>query len=89
MTETGIYVTSITPPADYGWITATHCDICKTTVFVFNPWAIKPSNGDYWILKHTCVNEQFMHQHNLNMWWEESGHHKFPMRTNPNLPLGG
>jgi hypothetical protein len=53
---TGIYVTSITPP-ESGWPFALHCPLCKETVFILSPWAIKPEKGDYWRIEGTCGNE--------------------------------
>ena len=71
MTATGIFVTSITPPADYGWPIACHCDICKTTTFVYSPYAIKPEKGDYWLMQKTCVDPELGNQHGLIMWRDE------------------
>lgn len=80
MTETGIYVTSITQPADYGWPIACHCDICKTTTFIYSPYAIKPEKGDYWLI---CVHEELATQHNIQMWREDEWHKRTSILQRP------
>jgi hypothetical protein len=67
-----IVVTSIVPPADYGWPIACHCDICKTTTIIYSPYAAKPTDGDYWLMQHTCVEDGDLGiRHNLMMWQNE------------------
>lgn len=62
----GIHVTSITHP-EQGWLVAYHCPLCKETVFLLNPWAEKPKDGDYLRMNDTCVNEEYHHRHNMQM----------------------
>ena len=61
----GIHITSIVPP-EQGWPIVAHCEICKKTVIVLSPWAIKPEQGDYWKLEGTCLDGEEHIKH--NMW---------------------
>jgi hypothetical protein len=60
----GIHVTSIVPP-EQGWPIVAHCDMCKKTVIVLSPWAIKPEKGDYWKMEGTCLDEEKHIRHNM------------------------
>jgi hypothetical protein len=60
----GIHVTSIVPP-EQGWPIAAHCTHCRNTVIVLSPYAKKPEDGDYYMLKGTCLDEEMNVQHNL------------------------
>jgi len=60
----GIVVTSIVPP-EQGWPIVAHCDLCKKTVIVLSPWAIKPEKGDYWKMEGTCLDEDEHIKHNM------------------------
>jgi len=73
----GIVVTSIVPP-EQGWPIAAHCDLCKKTVIVLSPWAIKPEDGDYWKMEGTCLDEDEHIKHNMypQKW--------YPWKTPPN-----
>src|SRR5271157_4313805 len=51
-----VHITSIVPP-ESGWPIVAHCDLCKKTVIVLSPWAIKPEDGDYWKMNGTCLDE--------------------------------
>ena len=53
----GIHVTSIVPP-EQGWPIAAHCTHCRNTVIVLSPYAKKPEDGDYYMLKGTCLDEE-------------------------------
>jgi hypothetical protein len=59
-----INITSIVPP-EQGWPIVAHCDLCKKTVIVLSPWAIKPEKGDYWKMHHTCLDEDLHIKHNM------------------------
>ena len=59
-----INITSIVPP-EQGWPIVAHCDLCKKTVIVLSPWAIKPEDGDYWKMHHTCLDEDLHIKHNM------------------------
>lgn len=63
---TGIHITSIVPP-EQGWPIAMHCPICKTTVFMLSTWAIKPTEGDYFLMRETCADEKLSAIHNMSM----------------------
>ena len=69
-----INITSIVPP-ESGWPIVAHCDMCKKTVIVLSPWAIKPEKGDYWKMHHTCLDEDLHIKHNMypQRWypWKE------------------
>ena len=71
----GINITSIVPP-EKGWPIVAHCDLCKKTVIVLSPWAIKPEDGDYWKMHHTCLDEDLHIKHNMypQKWypWKET-----------------
>ena len=60
----GVNITSIVPP-EQGWPIVAHCDLCKKTVIVLSPWAIKPEDGDYWKMHHTCLDEDLHIKHNM------------------------
>ena len=62
--EKGIYITSITPPGQ-GWPIAAHCVHCRKTVIILSPYAAKPEDGDYWLLKGTCLDEELCMKHNM------------------------
>jgi hypothetical protein len=59
----GIHITSIVPP-ESGWPIVAHCDQCGKTEIVLSPWAIKPSDGDYWRMQ-MCVDEENGIRHNM------------------------
>ena len=59
-----INITSIVPP-EQGWPIVAHCDLCKKTVIVLSPWAIKPEKGDYWKMEGTCLDEENHIRHNM------------------------
>ena len=79
----GIHVTSITPP-ESGWPVAFYCPLCKVTTFVLSPWAVKPSDGDFWRME-MCGSDVEGFRHNMqlgmkglhdpielkpsNLWW--------------------
>lgn len=60
----GVNITSIVPP-EQGWPIVAHCDMCKKTVIVLSPWAIKPEKGDYWKMEGTCLDEEKHIRHNM------------------------
>ena len=60
----GVNITSIVPP-EQGWPIVAHCDLCKKTVIVLSPYAVKPEKGDYFLLKGTCLDEELNVKHNL------------------------
>jgi hypothetical protein len=63
----GIYVTKIVPP-EQGWPIAMHCPICRETTFILSPWAIKPQDGDYFLMKDACIADGVLsHKHNMKM----------------------
>lgn len=62
----GIHVTSIVPPAQ-GWPVAMYCPLCKETTFLLSPWAIKPTDGDYFKLNDTCASECVSDRHNITL----------------------
>lgn len=66
----GIYVTRIDPP-EQGWPIAMHCPICKETTFVLSQWAIKPKDGDYFLMKDTCGSDVVGDRHNMQMACEK------------------
>jgi hypothetical protein len=68
--SSGIHVTSITPP-EKGWPIACYCPICKVTTFVLSPWAIKPSDGDYFRMNDVCGNEELSTAHNIALAVEQ------------------
>ena len=76
----GIYITSIVHP-EQGWPIVAHCDICHETVIVLSPYAIKPENGDYYLMNGTCLNEEEHIKHNMYpqklYLWDEPKHFKF------------
>lgn len=63
---TGVHVNRINPPAQ-GWPIALYCPICKETTLVLSPWAIKPSDGDYWKMNEVCGNPDLTDKHNIQM----------------------
>ncbi len=50
-----IVITNIVQPKE-GWITMYHCNVCKTTTIILNPYAIKPNDGDYWLFEDSCID---------------------------------
>jgi hypothetical protein len=60
----GVNVTSITPP-ESGWPIVAHCNLCRKTVILLSPWAVKPEKGDYWKLEGTCLDEEDHIKHNM------------------------
>jgi len=60
----GIVVTSIVPP-EQGWPIVAHCDLCRKTVIVLSPWAVKPEKVDYWKMEGTCLDEDLHIKHNM------------------------
>jgi hypothetical protein len=75
-----INITSIVPP-ESGWPIVAHCDLCKKTVIVLSPWAIKPEDGDYWRME-MCGDETLAFEHNMKLGmkgWNE------PIELNPTL----
>jgi hypothetical protein len=70
----GIHITSITPP-EQGWPIVAHCDICHKTEIVLSPYATKPSDGDYWKLNGTCLDEEKHIKHNMypQKWYPWKG----------------
>lgn len=44
----GLILTDITVPYPHGWLVLFYCSHCHTSTFLFNPWATKPRDGDYW-----------------------------------------
>jgi hypothetical protein len=54
-----IHITSIVPP-ETGWPMAYHCRYCKQTVILHNPWALKPQDGDMFIVE-SCADENETH----------------------------
>ena len=66
--DPGIHITSFVP-TESGWPIVAHCDLCKKTVIVLSPWAIKPEKGDYWKLEGTCLDEEEHIKHNLPIWY--------------------
>ena len=75
-----INITSIVPP-EQGWPIVAHCDLCKKTVIVLSPWAIKPEKGDYWKMEGTCLDEEEHIKHNMypQKW--------YPWREKDALPM--
>ena len=70
---TGIHITHITPP-EQGWPIAMHCPICRDTTFLLLPWAAKPKDGDYWLMKEVCGSVEHGGQHNLRMAMKINDH---------------
>ena len=70
----GVHITSIIPP-DHGWPIVSHCDICKKTVILLSPYAVKPSDGDYFRLNGTCLDEEKHIKHNMypQKWYPWKG----------------
>ena len=70
----GIHITSIVPP-EQGWPIVAHCDICHKTEIVLSPYAAKPSDGDYWKLNGTCLDEEKHIKHNMypQKWYPWKG----------------
>jgi hypothetical protein len=66
VTSRGIHVTSIVPPSE-GWPIAYHCPLCKRTEIVLSPWAIKPKEGDYWLMNDMCGDEFLGFEHNMRL----------------------
>ncbi len=64
----GIRITSITPP-EQGWPIAMHCPICKETTFALNTWAVKPSEGDYFLINDVCAHfdSTIRHRHSMEL----------------------
>ena len=62
--SSGVHITSIVPP-EQGWPIVAHCDICHKTEIVLSPYAAKPSDGDYWKLEGTCLDEEKHIKHNM------------------------
>ena len=62
----GIHVTSIVPP-EQGWPIAMHCPICKETTFMLDKWAIKPKDGDYFLMDEICASEDHSIKHNIKL----------------------
>jgi len=60
----GIHVTAITPPAQ-GWPMAAHCSLCHKTVIVLSPYLEKPKDGDYYLMKGICLDEELHVQHSI------------------------
>ena len=63
--QRGIHVTSIVPP-EQGWPVAFYCPLCKETTFLLSPWAIKPSDGDYWRIE-MCGSDVEGFRHNMQL----------------------
>ena len=63
--ETGIHVTSVTPP-ESGWLMSFYCSLCKETWFLLSPWALKPKEGDYWRIQ-MCGSDVEGFRHNLQL----------------------
>lgn len=69
MRETGIFITSIVhPPEGHGATVAVRCPICRTTIFMHDKWAQKPSDGDFFQIT-MCSN--MGHNLELNSTWNE------------------
>jgi len=82
-------ITSIVPP-EQGWPIVAHCDLCKKTVIVLSPWAIKPSDGDYWKMNGTCLDEDLHIKHNMYpQKWYPWGDGKIKFQVHDLLPLEG
>ena len=62
--QRGIFITSIVPP-EHGWPIVAHCVHCRKTEIVLSPWAKKPDDGDYFLLKGTCLDDELNMQHNM------------------------
>jgi hypothetical protein len=60
----GIHITSIVPP-EQGWPIVAHCDLCHKTEIVLSPYAAKPSDGDYFRMNGTCLDEELHWKHNM------------------------
>jgi hypothetical protein len=50
-----IQITRISVEPSDGWLLASYCSICKQTVFLLNQYAVKPKDGDYFLIK-MCVD---------------------------------
>ena len=48
-----VQIEAIAQP-ESGWPVAMYCPICKTLTIVNNPWAIKPTDGDFWLMNPVC-----------------------------------
>lgn len=72
--SSGVHITSIVPP-EQGWPIVAHCDICHKTEIVLSPYAAKPSDGDYWKLEGTCLDEEKHIKHNMypHKWYPWKG----------------
>jgi hypothetical protein len=60
----GIFITSVRHP-DSGWIIALRCDICHTTHYVHNEYAVKPEHGDFWLVSGACIDPRHNVCHSL------------------------
>lgn len=55
-----------------GWLIAYYCETCKKTTFLLSPYALKPKDGDYFLVK-MCADEL---SHNIKMPKFEFGFEK-------------
>jgi hypothetical protein len=61
----GIHITTVAPPTTPGWPIITHCPLCRQTVIVLHSWCIKPTDGDFFYMPNTCVDEECGERHNM------------------------
>jgi hypothetical protein len=84
-----INITSIVPP-ESGWPIVAHCELCRKTVIVLSPWAVKPEDGDYWKMNGTCLDEDLHIKHNMYpQKWYPWGDGKIKFQVHDPLPLEG
>jgi hypothetical protein len=84
--SSGVHITSIVPP-ESGWPIVAHCDLCKKTVVVLSPWAVKPENDDYWKMNGTCLDEEMGMKHNMYpQKWYPWGDGEIKFQVNYPLP---
>ena len=49
-----IHITGLTQPDEPGAVMAVRCPECGVTEIVWNSWAIKPKDGDMWVVTLEC-----------------------------------
>lgn len=56
-----IFLTHIVQP-EKGAIMLQHCPDCRSTQIVVNEYAVKPEEGDAWMIEQSCVSHRKLHQ---------------------------
>lgn len=44
-----------------GWVMARYCPLCRTTVFELNPYGLKPTDGDFFLMNGSWCCEKPEH----------------------------